>query len=336
MLTAAHILLRNRLLDRDANSIGPELSYESMVTGSSDHQGISYSRDSIDGFSSQESKEHHKSEPVRRGSKKRFGKLFRRGSKKGSSKDTTDKTGESNGSIRSFDGADDAKTNSNGARKKMNFIPNSILRKSADQGPQDNGSSEVDSFITEVPSTALLFENMGWFLSNIDQLCGNIEQALLKSFSQKLTEWTLQPWSASKDRALADGTADMRNGLHVINLSGRSRANEENSKKWAPVINPVNSSEFLVSVIPEESYILPSAHFPLLLAFNACTRTDIDNAQLPSTSNSGVVDTWYQTSITINVIRGNDNTSKGDDKKTGFAYVVHAAVGGEIKQTGKR
>ena len=224
-------------------------------------------------------------------------------------------------------------------RKNDNIMPNSILRKTADQNPHDAmNHSHIERVLRSSPTTAALFENMGWFLSNLDQLCGKIEDALLKSFSQKITEWALQPWSASKDRALSAGTADMRNGLNVINLLGRSRSNETN-KKWSPVINPVNPSEILDSIIAEESYILPSAHFPLLLAFNSSDRTDVYPVRPKAETSAKSIneDRIYRTTIKINLVKGNESRAKNSiQNKAGFAYVVHAAVGGEIKETGKR
>ena len=325
MLTSAHCLLRNRLLDRDLKGVTSDLSYES-ANGNYDAS----SRDSMDAFNSMDSNENDgKAENGKKHRGKRFGKFFRRGSKKGS-KDVKGKGADSSDDHDIYNDSDGG--------KKVNFIPNSILRKSADQNPHSsNATRETEPLISDIPSTANLFENMGWFLSNLDQLCGKVEKALLKSFSQKITEWALQPWSANKDRALADGTADMRNGLHVINLLGRSRS-KENDKKWSPVINPVNSSECLVSIIPEESYILPSAHFPLLIAFSSCVRNDLEHKlKSKSIAKRRNEDALYRTLVKINVVRGNEgHASRKDEKKSGFAYVVHAAVGGEVKETGKR
>lgn len=328
MLTSGHCLLRNRLLDRDINGITSDVSIDSGHSGGFDRPG-SMSRDSMDGFASMDSLDNEKK--VDKKSKgKRFGNLFKRGSKKGSSKED-----HVEGNHDTFEGMDQMKTDA--SRRKSNFKPNSILRKSADQDRQ--GSNNVMhghmSQITDVPATAVLFENMGWFLSNLDQLCGKVEDALLKSFSQKLTEWALQPWSASKDRALSDGTADMRNGLHIINLLGRSRSSE-NTKKWSPVINPVNAAEYLVSIIPEESYILPSAHFPLLLTFSSCARTISDNNKLSSFSNATENEILYRTTVKVKLVKANSSAQKDDQKKTGFAYFVHATVGGSMKETGKR
>ncbi len=318
ILTSAHILLRNSLLDADAKGIPSVSSYESQI-----HAG---SRESIDGFGSLDSNDSDTKK--KRG--KRFGKLFRRAGRKAGSKEDKGK----------IDQGLESTEDSQRGRKNNNFVPNSILRKSADQNPHHDSMyhDHNERTLTNSPTTAALFENMGWFLSNLDQLCGQIEDALLKSYSQKITEWALQPWNASKDRALSNGIADMRNGLNVINLLGRSRSNESD-KKWSPVINPVNPAETLDSIIPEESYILPSAHFPLLLAFNSSERTDISRGRSKSDRNAKSNNDvrLYRTTVKINLVRGNESRSKNSNKnKSGSAYVVHAAVGGEIKETGKR
>ncbi len=319
-LTSAHCLLRNQLLDADAASI-PSIS--SQVS-----HNLTVSRDSTDGSGSHDINEVDTKK--RRG--KRFVKLFRRGGKKGGLKEDKAKHEDDYEEIEF-----DEEAHQSGRRN--NFVPHSILRKSADQNPHGaiaSGDSNEKSFIN-FPSTAALFENMGWFLSNLDQLCGKIEDALLKSFSQKITEWALQPWSDSKDLALSNGTADMRNGLNIINLLGRSRS-KENNNNWSPLINPVDPTESLDCIIPEECYILPSAHFPLLLAFNSSERGDLGLIANKSISQLDNEDKVYRTTVKVNLVRGNEMSSKDLNKKesSGFAYVVHAAVGGEIKETGKR
>lgn len=312
MLTAAHCLLRNRLMDRDINGLSSVLSYESAFNG-----------DSVS-MSTNENNDEEKKKS------KKFKKLFGRGNKKNSSF-KGDKSNDAGFSDSLEGGIEQAKVET---RKQNNFKPHSILRKSADQERLDKNMNGQEAQTTDISSTPILFENMGWFLSNLDQLCGKIEVALLKSFSQKLTEWALQPWSASKDRALSDGTADMRNGLHVINLLGRSRT-KENGKTWSPVINPVNPAEYLVSIIPEESYILPSTHFPLLLTFSSCGRTGSENT-LFARSNIHTSESLYRTSIKIKAVKEIGNVQKDDDKKAGFSYLVHATIGGVMKETGKR
>lgn len=207
-------------------------------------------------------------------------------------------------------------------KKRVGFMPTSILRKAVDQTPQDDHFGVVP--ISEIPSTPELFENMGWFLSNLDNLCGNIERSLLKSFSQKVTNWALQPWSDSKHRALAESTTEMRNMLRELNLKD-SFNNEK--RHWSPVLNPMDATEILLSVVPEESYILPSAHFPLLLSFysrpNPRHHVGMKNASL---SERGELHR-----IQVKVV-----SAQGDEKgNENVNYLVYAALGGTIKNTGQ-
>ena len=88
----------------------------------------------------------------------------------------------------------------------------------------------------EIPSTANLFESMGWFLSNLDQLCGNVEKSLLKPFSQKFTEWALQPWSDNKGRVLSESTSELRKALRGFNQS--KTVEKKSGRHWSPVLNP--------------------------------------------------------------------------------------------------
>ncbi len=86
---------------------------------------------------------------------------------------------------------------------------------------------------------------------------------LLKSLTPKITDWALQPWSTTKQNAIANATGEMREQLRRITADAKN----DNGKTALPVMNPIESTELLVSVDPDESYILPSAHFPLLLCF---------------------------------------------------------------------
>lgn len=203
-------------------------------------------------------------------------------------------------------------------KKKHGIMPPSILRKAPDQAPQDNGY--VGGVLPEIRSTAALYKNMGWFLSNLDELSGSIERSLLKSFSQKITEWALQPWSASKDRALAECTADLRSGLTALNEDESSQRGKGSSPSWSPVLNPMDSSELLLSVVPEESYILPSAHFPLLLTFDSC----------PTTRSTASARMLHRTQIRVVSIQDES------ENRESCAYVVHASVGGAVEETGRR
>lgn len=110
-----------------------------------------------------------------------------------------------------------------------------------------------------------MYENMSDFLTELDKICATIERSLQKSFRQKIADWALQPWSAGKDAALAEVTADMRSSL------------ESAASPQMLLVNPVESSELLSSVDCNECYILPSAHFPILLTFNVSERRCSDS-----------------------------------------------------------
>jgi Phosphatidylinositol 3- and 4-kinase len=69
---------------------------------------------------------------------------------------------------------------------------------------------------------------------------------------------------AGKDAALAEVTADMRQSLASSTIAAKDNK--------MLLVNPVESSELLSSVDCNECYILPSAHFPLLLTFNVSER----------------------------------------------------------------
>lgn len=209
-----------------------------------------------------------------------------------------------------------------GYKKKLGFMPTSILRKAVDQTPQDGRFCALA--VTELPSTPEIFENMGWFLSNLDELCGNIERSLLKSFSQKITNWALQPWSDSKHRALAESTTEMRYRLRELNIKDDF---DNKRRHWSPVLNPMDATEILVSILPEDSYILPSAHFPLLLAFDSRPNPRHHVAiKDPSTRQTEKLHR-----VQVKVVsaqggqRGNENS----------CYLVYAALGGTIKNTGR-
>jgi len=237
-------------------------------------------------------------------------------------------------------------------KRKKSLRPsklNSILRRGGELDPADedgaNESFNIDFNTLEIPPTAVLFENMGWFLSKLDHLASSIQRSLLKSFSEKITEWALQPWSDSKDKALTEGTLDMRNGLKKINLDGT--ADDCFMRTWSPVLNPVDSRELLLSVVPEESHILPSAKIPLLLTFNTGCRKDkcIGDIETSDSSHGEIpvertgLDTLYKTKIEIISIRGEANSNFSGDstakKKKDDAYVVHAAIAGTIEETGR-
>jgi Phosphatidylinositol 3- and 4-kinase len=181
-----------------------------------------------------------------------------------------------------------------------------------------------------VPS---LLENMTRFLTELDGICDTIERSLLKSISQKIADWALQPWSASKESELAKVTEGMREGLKSIMASGNAPS---------PLVNPVQTGELLVSVDSNGCYILPSAHFPLLLTFNVDSKPR-DRAADPTRPSSFLrEEQLYRTKVEIVAIRGSaspmkaykNGTSDGNDRMV-RSYVVQAAVAGNIQETGR-
>jgi hypothetical protein len=168
--------------------------------------------------------------------------------------------------------------------------------------------NEVSMSLAQSPS--VMYENMSDFLGELDNICSNIERSLQKSFRQKIAEWALQPWSASKDSALAKVTADMRESLR------RTRDEPER----AILVNPVESTELLSSIEFDQCYILPSAHFPLLLTFNVTE---------PRGSDSVVgQDRKYRTNVKLESIRGSSA------EMMHRSFVVHGALAGTICESG--
>lgn len=154
-----------------------------------------------------------------------------------------------------------------------------------------------------------LLENMSEFVKDLDGICTSIEKRLLKSISQKIADWALQPWSASKSTVLHTLTEGMRQSL---SSSGKS--------KPFCLVNPLDSQELLVGVKPQECYILPSAHFPLLLTFDAIERPQ-PMARPPSLLPRGR-DRSYRIKVEICSL-----------VSSASRLVLHGAVGGVIQES---
>lgn len=172
--------------------------------------------------------------------------------------------------------------------------------------PSSGRSSEKS--LCQTPS--VMYENMSDFLGELDRICGTIERSLQKSFRQKMADWALQPWSPSKDSALAEVTAGMRRNLQKLNSDSGQML----------LVNPVDSTELLSSVDCRECYILPSAHFPILLTFNVSERRSSD-------SMIGE-ERLYRTKVELTRLKG----APLDDNS---AFVIHAAVAGTIFESGE-
>jgi len=175
-----------------------------------------------------------------------------------------------------------------------------------------------------------MYENMSQFLSDLDQICCTIERTLQKTVRQKIAEWTMQPWSDSKDTALAQVTNQLRDSLRKRQEDKQqpSNASEEKMIRNVPLlVNPVESSELLSSVDYDECYILPSAHFPILLTFNVS-----EQRSCPDTFHSGG-ERLYRTTVELMFLRG--SLSDTTDLTIASSVVVHGAVAGTIVKSRK-
>jgi phosphatidylinositol 3-kinase len=160
-------------------------------------------------------------------------------------------------------------------------------------------------------------QNMTHFLNELDGICDTIESSLLKrSISKKLTDWALQPWSPSKDAELAKVTEGMRQALR--------------NQPPSPLVNPIDSSQILTSIDSQDCFILPSAHFPLLLTFHV-KHGEQDTSVAKSRNTTIPVlgeEKLYRTKVQLMAIRGSRLAA-------GRAYVVQVAVAGTLQESGR-
>jgi hypothetical protein len=160
---------------------------------------------------------------------------------------------------------------------------------------------------------------MSKFLQELDSVCATVERSLLKSISQKIADWALQPWSLSKHKALEAVTEGMREAL-------------TNNSENLPVVNPIECGEILTSVDPRECYILPSAHFPLLLSFHV-TETETEKA---ATSPVFERERLYRTKVEVVSIRGAQKSPNRGSNPRSQAFFVQGAISGVVRESGRR
>jgi hypothetical protein len=216
--------------------------------------------------------------------------------------------------------------------------------------PAPTGSSPLYCNAAEQTSLSVKFENMAWILRQLDNSCSTIERNLMKTFSQKMADWALSSWSASKENALASVTQGFRSELKHMNLMsssvGQHRPNnnviadQSSMSPRFPILNPVDPSELLTSIDADECFILPSAHFPLLLCFNSeydaigSPKSGRTNQTLSPQSGggggNGSGDTLYRTVIEMLRLRSNSLTLNKD------AFIFQGAVAGVMQETGVR
>jgi hypothetical protein len=171
------------------------------------------------------------------------------------------------------------------------------------------------------------FESLSWFLRRIDNTCAAIEKNLIKSFPQKMADLALFPFSASRESALTSVTQSFRTELRNINSDSRF-----------PILNPIDSLEQLTSVDADECFILPSAHFPMLLCFNSRHSSGSPSSPVNSkvfTSQGGSFDTLYRTKVEVLGLRSTAPLSQKANG-SGEAYVVQGSVSGVVHESGPR
>ncbi len=222
--------------------------------------------------------------------------------------------------------------------------PNSILKKAPDAVPMLEGHENFHPMyltINQTFSMSTMFRRMDDFLEGLKNVCDIVEDNLQQSISEKIAKWAMQPWSDSKDRTLADMNSTMRQALNKLNsLDSTKDTCPQNSFKETnalPLLNPLKSSELLLSLVPEECHILPSAHFPLLLSFNAFSRFNnstysksLESQKLLDNDSKEVL---YRTKIEFLAVKANDKNESNDDCND---FIVHAAMGGQVQETEKR
>ena len=248
-------------------------------------------------------------------------RLFRKKKKKPSS----DKTGSFKSS-KVTSGAKNTKQESSFDEK----APESFVDKGITL-PSSNGKSKT----SEAKSGDALFGNALWFLGELELVCADIEKSLMRSFSEKFARWALQPWTANKESALTEVTRTMRERLEGCNQSASTM----------PLLDPIDSCRGpMSSVDVNECYILPSAHFPLLLTFDCERKTGSrrhghrkgnKNPQILNKSTRMILygdEQIYRTTVELVALKGS-KISKNNEKLLSRGFTVHGSVSGTVVES---
>ena len=225
-------------------------------------------------------------------------------------------------------------TNQNGDHNNVAFLsPKSPKRSLILRSPlRSRRLPSIDSGITECNSVSnnVTFSNTLLFLEELLTVCEDINKSLLSlSLTQKIASWALQPWSASKETFLAEVTLGMRQRLsRYPNL---------------PLLDPIDFSHRLKTLDVEQCYILPSAHFPLLLTF------DVDTASAEKDNNKGQMsykagrnrassvfgpEKLYRT--TVELVQISTREASELSFSIGRRYLINASVAGTVLQSSPR
>jgi hypothetical protein len=197
------------------------------------------------------------------------------------------------------------------------------------------------SKVTISRSTDSLFGNTLSFLGELELVCVDIEKSLMRSFSQKFARWALQPWTANKESTLANVTSTMRERLELCNQNSSSM----------PLLDPIDSSsEPLSSIDSDECYILPSAHFPLLLTFECKKRSNQEkhiqfdshskskyprNFQASKQNTTSILygeERIYRTTVELIALKGS-RVVENNEKLPTRGFTVHGSVSGSVVES---
>ena len=196
------------------------------------------------------------------------------------------------------------------------FSPSvSIQSRNGQSPPFEPNHTMSTAYTNEARRTAYMsthIKEMDNFLNRLHEICENIQSLLIKSNSQKVVEWASNPWNATKEKTLLEATEKLRSELEDINMTLNF-----------PLINPAGANELLSSVDPGESFILPSAHFPLLLSFDQHKAHDDELEE---------DDVLYRTKVEVISLRGGriEKELEGDT-----IFFVQGSVSGQVQETGK-
>eukprot|EP00592_Proboscia_alata_P001724 CAMPEP_0194375564 /NCGR_PEP_ID=MMETSP0174-20130528/24101_1 /TAXON_ID=216777 /ORGANISM="Proboscia alata, Strain PI-D3" /LENGTH=1458 /DNA_ID=CAMNT_0039155847 /DNA_START=85 /DNA_END=4458 /DNA_ORIENTATION=+ len=204
--------------------------------------------------------------------------------------------------------------------------PPSILRTAKPQ------HLDIDNISLDFKPSSMcsLVDSTAWLLNKVGVLCEDAEAALIKTLSQKVADMTYYPWTATKETALFNATKRFREGLRNANEDGKLN-------QIFPLINPIDPSELLASFDPDESFILPSAQFPLLLCFNISEKnrpvigSPLNSPTQLEDGNSSEM--LYRTKIEVSALRGlsaSSGTMPGEEQ---LFYTVQGTVAGLVQET---
>ncbi|KAG7361735.1 phosphatidylinositol 3- and 4-kinase [Nitzschia inconspicua] len=190
---------------------------------------------------------------------------------------------------------------------------NAYLKEECSPSPPNDGS------LAKLSVHDVYFQHCLSFLEELKYICEDIENSLMESFSQKFTRWALLPWTPSKETALAQVTQTMRERLKICNRN----------ETVVPLVNPIDTTEAFLAIDYNSCFVLPSAHFPLMLTFD-CERRASEGTlsrQSRNLMHSGSTgnDILYRTVVELVKVHG---FRPKNATKRSREFCVHASVAG--------